>query len=196
MDQVEQFQRESFPKPGPPPGGRIASIVLAAASVVLLASSLVVNVQNSRLSLLVLIAFVAAIVSLVFLLTGFSRQLHRDQRATVTALQTTEQEFQEMAGNIQEIFWMIDAQTKKAIFVTPAYESITGRSCQSLMENPSSYEEVIHPDDRVHALARLDEAATTGSFDERFRIVKPTGEIRWFGCADLPAEKPTARSPA
>ncbi len=178
MDQVE-FQRESFPKPGPPPGRRIASIVLAAASVVLLVSSLVVNVQNSRLSLLMLIAFVAAIVSLVFLLTGFSRQLHRDQRDTVTALQTTEQEFREMAGNIQEIFWMIDAQTKKAIFVTPAYESITGRSCQSLMDNPSSYEEVIHPDDRVHALAKLDEAATTGSFDERFRIVKPTGEIRW-----------------
>jgi len=47
---------------------------------------------------------------------------------------------------------MIDADSKKALYVNQAYETISGRSCQSLMENPSSYEEVIHPDDRSHVL--------------------------------------------
>jgi PAS domain S-box-containing protein len=81
---------------------------------------------------------------------------------------------------------VIDAETKKAMFVNPAFETITGRSCQSLLENPSSYEEVIHADDREHVLAKLEEAARTGSFDERFRIVKPQGEIRWVWVRGFP----------
>lgn len=91
-----------------------------------------------------------------------------------------------MANNIQEVFWMIDAQTRKATFVNPAYETITGRSCQSLKDHPSSYEEVIHPEDRIHVLAKLNEAAQSGSFDERFRIVKPDGEIRWVWVRGFP----------
>jgi PAS domain S-box-containing protein len=91
-----------------------------------------------------------------------------------------------MADNIQEIFWVIDAQTKEASYVSPAYETITGRSCRSLLENPSSYEEVIHPDDRGSVLEGLDEAARHGSFDEKFRIVKPDGEIRWIWVRGFP----------
>jgi PAS domain S-box-containing protein len=193
MDQVEQFERESFPTSEPARGRRFASPVLAIASVVLLVSALVVNVENPRLSLLVSIALAAAIVSLVFLLAGFSRQLDREQRETATVLQTTAEEFQQMAGNIQEIFWTMDAQTKKAIFVNPAYETITGRSRQSLAENPSSYQEVIHPDDRVHVFAKLEEAARSGRFDERFRIVKPQGEIRWVWVRGFPGRDATGK---
>ena len=91
-----------------------------------------------------------------------------------------------MADNIQEIFWVIDAQTRKATYVNRAYETVTGRSCQSLLENPSSYESVIHPDDRDLVLAMLAQAMRTGSFDERLRIVKPDGEIRWVWVRGLP----------
>ena len=55
----------------------------------------------------------------------------------------------------------------RALYVNKAYEVITGRSCQSLTDNPISYEEVIHPDDRVHVLTKLEEAAQNGRFDER-----------------------------
>jgi PAS domain S-box-containing protein len=91
-----------------------------------------------------------------------------------------------MASNIQEVFWMIDAESKKALYVNQAYETITGRSCQSLIENPSSYEEVIHPDDRVHVLGKLTKAARKGQFDERFRIVRPGGEVRWVWVRGFP----------
>ena len=46
--------------------------------------------------------------------------------------------------------------------MNPAYETITGRSCESLHENPTSYEELIHADDRVHVLSKLDEATRSG----------------------------------
>ena len=66
-----------------------------------------------------------------------------------------------MASNIREIFWMIDAQTKRALYVNEAYETITGRSCRSLLDDPTSYEDLIHPEDRVHVLAKLEEATQT-----------------------------------
>src|SRR5438045_6293920 len=74
---------------------------------------------------------------------------------------------------------MIDAKDKKALYVYEAYETITGRSCKSLIENPSSYEELIHPDDRGHVLTKLEEAVQNGRFDERFRILKAEGDVRW-----------------
>jgi len=114
------------------------------------------------------------------------RQLRRTERQAKTIFEDSEQEFRQMADNSQEIFWVIDAETKKATFVNPAYETITGRSCRSLVENPSSYADAIHPDDRGPVLARLDEAVRTGSFDERFRIVKPDGGIRWVWMRGFP----------
>jgi PAS domain S-box-containing protein len=136
--------------------------------------------------LLLSVGFAAAAFALVFLLTGLSRQLHREQQETTSDLQATKHELQQMADNIQEIFWTIDAETKNAIYVNHAYEAITGRSLRSLRENPSSYKEVIHPDDRTHVLAKLEEAAQSGHFNEKLRIVRPDGEVRWVWVRGFP----------
>ena len=109
-----------------------------------------------------------------------------ERRRAQRSLLESEERFQQMARNIQEIFWMIDAETKQALFVNQAYETITGHSRDSLRDSPSSYQELIHPEDRVHVLARLDEATRTGQFNERFRIVCAQGEIRWVWVRGFP----------
>jgi len=81
---------------------------------------------------------------------------------------------------------MVDAVTMQAIYVNPAFEQITGRTCASLQEDPLSYREIIHPDDRVHVLSRLDEARRTGKFDEEFRITRPDASIRWVWTQGFP----------
>jgi formate hydrogenlyase transcriptional activator len=91
-----------------------------------------------------------------------------------------------MAENIQEIFWMVDAVSKHAIYVNPAFEQITGRTCASLQEEPLSYREIIHPDDRAHVLGRLNEAQRTGKLDEEFRITRPDGSLRWVSARGFP----------
>src|SRR6202034_1865327 len=120
-------------------------------------------------------------------------QLHREQQETISDLQATKHEFQQMADNIQEIFWTIDVETKNAIYINHAYEAITRRSLRSLRQNPSSYKEVIHPDDRTHVLAKLDEAAQSGHFNEKFRIVRPEGEVRWVWVRGFPVRDPAGR---
>jgi PAS domain S-box-containing protein len=91
-----------------------------------------------------------------------------------------------MATNIREIFWMIDAASKRALYVNDAYEAITGRTCQSLLEKPTSYEELIHPEDRGHVLDKLNQATRSGRFNERFRILCTQGEVRWVHVRGFP----------
>ena len=87
--------------------------------------------------------------------------------------------YQQMADNIEEVFWLLDASTKKVVAVNRAYEKLTGRSLESIERNPSSYEDLIHPADRVRVLAKLEDAVHTGHFDEEFRIVRADGAVRW-----------------
>jgi len=103
-----------------------------------------------------------------------------------TALRESEERFQQMAGNIEEIFWMLDAGSKGIIYVNQAYETITGRPCQALRDNPTSYKDLIHPEDRVRVLSRLEESIPIGQFDEEFRILRSDGAIRWMWVRGFP----------
>jgi PAS domain S-box-containing protein len=102
------------------------------------------------------------------------------------ALRKSDERFQEMARNIEEIFWTLDAENMKVLYVNPAYETITGRTCESLREDPKSYAEVIHPEDRVRVLSRLAESVQTGQLDEEFRITKLDGATRWVWVRGFP----------
>jgi PAS domain S-box-containing protein len=113
------------------------------------------------------------------------RNITRRKQAEA-ALRESEERFQQMASNILEIFWMLDAENMKVLYVNPAYEIITGRSRESLEEDPKSYEEVIHPEDRVRVLSRLGESVQTGQLDEEFRITKPDGATRWVWVRGFP----------
>jgi len=92
-----------------------------------------------------------------------------------------------MANNIHEVFWMLKADTKEIVYVSDAYETITGHSLAEIRENPSSYKELVHPEDRARFLAKLEEAGITGKFDEEFRIVRPDGMSRWIWSKGSPA---------
>ncbi|MHB8412719.1 MAG: PAS domain S-box protein [Candidatus Acidiferrales bacterium] len=113
------------------------------------------------------------------------RDISRRKRAEA-ALRESEERFRQMAGNIEEIFWMVDAGSKEIIYVNGAYETITGRRCQALRDNPASYKDLIHPEDRVRVLSRLEESIPVGQFDEEFRILRSDGAIRWMWVRGFP----------
>jgi PAS domain S-box-containing protein len=95
-------------------------------------------------------------------------------------LRASEQRFREMAESIREVFWLSDASKAQMIYISPGYEDIWGRTCESLYASPQEWSEAIHPDDR----ARVWDAALTkqvqGDYDEEYRIVRPDGSIRWI----------------
>jgi PAS domain S-box-containing protein len=186
VEPADQPRPKSLPAETSKRGPNFASLGLVIGLAILIVAIRLANFQSPRVELVLWIAVISVVVVFALLSVGVIRKLRGTERSAKTVFEDREREFQQMADNIQEIFWVIDAQTKKATYVNPAYEIITGRSCRSLLENPSSYEDVIHPDDRDTVLTKLNEAARSGSFDERFRIVKPDGEIRWVWVRGLP----------
>ncbi|MDT8068494.1 MAG: PAS domain S-box protein [Terriglobia bacterium] len=179
MQRADSLSSEASPRRLSLPGWRVFSIILSAVLVVLLLTLFGNKLQHLELASLVLIAVVAALFVVILFHTRFLLRAREQHVAS-------DERFQQMANNIQEVFWMMDAQTKKALYVNEAYEAITGYSCQSAQENPSSYEDLIHPEDRVRVLARLDEATQSGQFSEKFRIVCAGGEIRWVSVSGFP----------
>jgi PAS domain S-box-containing protein len=95
------------------------------------------------------------------------------------SLRKSEERFQHMANNIQEVFWMMDADTLEIAYVNNAYAQLTGHTVESLLQNPSSYRELIHPQDRIRVLSGLRDLAHFGALDEEFRFIRADGEVRW-----------------
>jgi len=116
-----------------------------------------------------------------------------ERKRTEEALHEREEKLQQMADNIHEIFWMVDAATKNVIYVSRAFEEITGHSVNGLMVAPLSYRDIIHPADRLRLVTRLDDAARTGVFDEEFRIVRREGAVRWVAAQGFPVRNAEGR---
>jgi PAS domain-containing protein len=58
----------------------------------------------------------------------------------------------QMAENIDQVFWVRDLRTERILYVSPAYETVWGRSCESLYANPQSFIESVHPEDRLQVM--------------------------------------------
>lgn len=101
-----------------------------------------------------------------------------EQRLAERALRQSEERFRLMAENIDEIFWLLDAKSLGAIYVSPAFEHICERPVSSLLSNPTSYRDLIHPDDAPHVLEELARLEQTNEFHEEFRILCPSG-MKW-----------------
>jgi PAS domain S-box-containing protein len=192
MDKVGQPRNHLLPEKRARRLRHSASVAFALAAVALVAAVFLSRI-TPQTTLFLFGSFALAIVVFVLLMAWVSGQLRREERVTSSTLQTREQEFRQMADNIQEIFWVIDAETKQALYVNHAYETITGRSRESLTADPSSYANVIHPGDRAQVLSKLDEAARCGNFDEKFRIVRGDRAIRWVWVRGFAGREPDGR---
>jgi len=97
------------------------------------------------------------------------------------ALQSSEERFRQLAENIREIIWMVPKSANEKPYVSPAYEQVCGRTCDSYYQNPRSWVESIHPDDLDQALLLMfDREAGGGPAEAEFRIRTPDGQEKWI----------------
>jgi len=107
------------------------------------------------------------------------------ERTAEEQLRSKEIQLRQLTENIREVFWMSSPDKSETYYVSPAYESIFGRSCESLYQAPRSFLDAIHPDDRPRIEAALPRQAS-GDFDEEYRIIRPDGTIRWIWSRAFP----------
>lgn len=100
-----------------------------------------------------------------------------DRVASQLLIEDSHRRFRRMAESISQVFWMTDLDKKTMVYVSPAYEAIWGRTCESLYRNPATWLDAILPADRERVVAALPRQVT-GGYDEVYRIRRADGEIR------------------
>ncbi|OWY64500.1 hypothetical protein B7486_46970 [cyanobacterium TDX16] len=75
---------------------------------------------------------------------------------------------------MHQVLWMY-SHDRKPIYISPAFEQIWQRSCESWYANPDIWRDTIHPEDRQRVDAAFQQ---TMEFSEEYRIVRPDGSVR------------------
>lgn len=108
------------------------------------------------------------------------------QRSDLTRqLRDSEERFQQMADHIDAGVWLRDPNDPylKYLYVSPAYERLSGRSRAELYEHPELWLESVVPEDRA-IVAEVARGRRAPPYGIEYRIRRPDGEVRWlFGRA-------------
>ena len=85
----------------------------------------------------------------------------------------------QIVENIKQVFWLSDIHSEKILYVSPAFETIWGQSCESLYTNPQLLIESVHPEDRVQVMVARSHKDYK-PFNQAYRIIQPDGSHRWI----------------
>jgi len=94
-------------------------------------------------------------------------------------LRASEERFRQVVENIREVFWLTDPDKKVIHYISPGYEKIWGRTCDSLYQSSRAWLEAVHPDDRPRVLDAALTRQSRGDYDEVYRVIRPDGSLRW-----------------
>jgi PAS domain S-box-containing protein len=113
-----------------------------------------------------------------------------ERKQAELALRSSEEKFRQLAENIREVFWMMTATADEILYVSPAYEPVWGRSCESLYRSPMDWAEAIEPDDREHAHMVFTRQMQGERVDSEYRIRTPDGQQKWIRDRAFPIRDP------
>jgi PAS domain S-box-containing protein len=111
-----------------------------------------------------------------------------ERKRAERALQESEERLHQLAANINEVLWMESVDTNRLIYVSPIYERVWGRSCESLLQKPSTFMDSVYPEDRERLRAHLGRQRRGEISETEYRIVRPDGTIRWIWDRGFPIQ--------
>jgi PAS domain S-box-containing protein len=91
----------------------------------------------------------------------------------------TEIHLRQIAENIEQVCWLRDIHSGEVLYVSPAFNIVWGRSCESLYSNSSVLIDSVHPEDRVQVMVARPHNDHK-PFNQTYRILRPDGGLRWI----------------
>ena len=107
-----------------------------------------------------------------------------ERSAAEAQLRASEERFLQLAERVDEIFWVYELDADRFLYISPRYEPVFGRTCQSLYDEAQSFLQAVHPEDRdrvAEAFRRVGEG-----YDVEYRILRPDGSLRWITARGFP----------
>lgn len=143
---------------------------------------LVLEARSSRLDWL----FSATTLFTVLVILSSGVLMFRAEKGKLHAIRRlleSESRLRELSERIADALWLKDARSHRTIYISPAYETLWGQPCAALLQDPDSWIDSLHPDDRektVNAFQAMLTDPKHNRFDETFRIVLPDQSLRWI----------------
>jgi two-component system cell cycle sensor histidine kinase/response regulator CckA len=103
-----------------------------------------------------------------------------ERKRTEEGLRESEERFRQMAENSRDVFWMRDLKSLDLIYVTPTFERLWHQSIEEAYEEPRSWLENVHPEDRERVTAVFEKQIRGEPTENEYRVVWSDGSIRWF----------------
>ena len=118
------------------------------------------------------------------------RNLDLEEQARL--LNESQRKFRTLVENLKAVFFLTGEGGRPVHYVSPAYEAIWGRSCESLYRDPDSWLHAIVGDDRPLVSQALDRSRS--GLDLEFRLQTETASPRWVRLRTVPALNPQGHS--
>ena len=103
-----------------------------------------------------------------------------ERKQSEQALRGSEEKFRQLAENMRGVVWMKAPGSDKFLYISPAYERVWGRTCDSVYQNPASRLEAIHPDDLEQSRLSFARQMEGESLDSEYRIRTPDRQEKWI----------------
>ncbi len=95
----------------------------------------------------------------------------------------------ELVESLDQIVFLASADLSRIFYISPAYERVTGYTCESVYENPRRWIDQIHEDDRPMVQESVNHRLSgklQGRTETEYRMVNANGSIRWLRCVITP----------
>ena len=109
-----------------------------------------------------------------------------ERERSIEALKLSEERFRLIANNIDQVFYLLDVNASRLIYLSPAFETITGLSCQEACAKSSPWLDIVVPghQERINAdYCRLLQGEETRN---EYQIRHRDGSTRWIKCHAKP----------
>ena len=111
-------------------------------------------------------------------LEGANAALIAEVADRTRALAASEERLRQLADNVREVFYIIDARAGTVEYVNPAYEQVWGQPVSELYANHHSFIDNVHPANREAVRSAIARQAQGLPTEQRYRVVHNDGSER------------------
>ncbi|HEU4622409.1 MAG TPA: PAS domain S-box protein [Burkholderiaceae bacterium] len=108
-------------------------------------------------------------------------------------IRESEERFRLLVESIDDVFWIMDYQQRKQLYVSPAYTRLWGCDPNELYVNQSRWKERIHAEDREPTQRAFEAIEQNGQYEAEYRVTLDNGDVRWVRDRGIPVRDSQGR---